>query len=370
MTKRKLREAELADLIANRDSDDDEISLGLDDEDGEDVEEDNEGMGDDDDENEEEDGKEEEDEEEEAQPVKKQKSGASGSSITKKNGSSSELNKLKQSLNTLKASQKKAEDDKKFKNKQRVLIFGNTGITQRFRHLMKNMLEILPHSKKEVKYEARESLAPINEVSEMRSCNNCVFFEVRKSDTYMWVSRVPNGPSVKFYVSNMHTLGELKLLGNCLKGSRPLLVFDKNFDSEPHWRLIKELFTQVFGTPRGHPHSKPFIDHTFSFFLQDGRIWFRNYQLGEPATDKVTDPELVEIGPRFVLHPIRIFGGSFGGPTLYKNESFISPSQMKAAARMQKSGRYRERLFEKSSAIARRSNAIDVPTDELDEVFS
>lgn len=30
-------------------------------------------------------------------------------------------------------------------------------------------------------------------------------------------------------------------------------------------------------------------------------------------------PTLVEIGPRFVMTPIRIFEGSFGGATLYEN---------------------------------------------------
>ena len=43
----------------------------------------------------------------------------------------------------------------------------------------------------------------------------------------------------------MHTKGELKMTGNCLKASRPLLSFDKNFDAHPHLVLIKELFIQV-----------------------------------------------------------------------------------------------------------------------------
>ena len=42
----------------------------------------------------------------------------------------------------------------------------------------------------------------------------------------------------------MHTKGELKMTGNCLKASRPLLSFDKTFDSDPHLVLIKELFIQ------------------------------------------------------------------------------------------------------------------------------
>ena len=28
---------------------------------------------------------------------------------------------------------------------------------------------------------------------------------------------------------------------------------------------MKELLTQVFGTPRGHRKSKPFLDHVLSF---------------------------------------------------------------------------------------------------------
>ncbi|CAH9083978.1 unnamed protein product [Cuscuta europaea] len=37
---------------------------------------------------------------------------------------------------------------------------------------------------------------------------------------------------------------------------------------------------------------------------------------------------LVEVGPRFCLNPIKIFGGSFGGPALYENPFYVSPNQM------------------------------------------
>lgn len=71
---------------------------------------------------------------------------------------------------------------------------------------------------------------------------------------------------------------ELKLTGNCLKGSRPLLSFDPSFN-EPHWKLIKELFVQTFGTPNHHPKSQPFHDHVFVFSVLDNKIWFRNYEI-------------------------------------------------------------------------------------------
>lgn len=40
---------------------------------------------------------------------------------------------------------------------------------------------------------------------------------------------------------------ELKLTGNHLNGSRPLLTFSSNFDKDPHWKLLKELIMQVSG---------------------------------------------------------------------------------------------------------------------------
>ena len=37
---------------------------------------------------------------------------------------------------------------------------------------------------------------------------------------------------------------------------------------------------------------------------------------------------LVEVGPRVALNPIKIFGGSFGGPVLYENPGYVSPNKV------------------------------------------
>ena len=74
-------------------------------------------------------------------------------------------------------------------------------------------------------------------------------------------------------------MDELRLTGNCLKGSRPFLSFDAGFDSQPHLRLLKEMFCQVFNVPRGHPKSQPFFDHVLGFYLVDNKIWVRHYQV-------------------------------------------------------------------------------------------
>ena len=56
---------------------------------------------------------------------------------------------------------------------------------------------------------------------------------------------MPNGPSIKMHVQNVHTMDELKLTGNCLKGSRGLLSFDASFDETEWGKLTKEVFTHV-----------------------------------------------------------------------------------------------------------------------------
>lgn len=207
--------------------------------------------------------------------------------------------------------------------KQRVLVTSSRGISQRQRHLMQDLLTLLPHAKKgqsrtaspstrtltsrvrlptETKLEDKHNLPSINELCYLSSCNNALFFEARRqhNDLYLWAAKTPNGPSVRFHVLNSHTMDEMKMTGNCLKGSRPIVVFDQQFDEEPHLRLIKEVLShvslppkrrlqsfsthrlarhQIFAVPKTARRAKPFIDHVVNFSIADGKIWFRNYQV-------------------------------------------------------------------------------------------
>ena len=212
----------------------------------------------------------------------------------------------------------------KWTNKQRVLVLACRGLSFRDRHLMKDLMTLMPHSKTESKMRRSESLFQANEMAEMKNCNKCLLFEGRrKRDLYMWVSDVARGPSAKFQVENIHTAAELKLTGNCLKGSRPLLSFDMSFSSpdKPHLHVLKELFIQTFGIPKSHPKSQPFFDRVYTFTLIDEKIWFRHYQILP-----LEDGSLAEIGPRFVLNPIKIFEASFSGQTLWENPKYITPA--------------------------------------------
>ena len=151
----------------------------------------------------------------------------------------------------------------------------------------------------------------------------------------------------------VHTTEELKMTGNCLMGSRPLLLFDKHFDAAPELRLIKALFKEVFAVPLGHPKSKPFVDHVMSFFVVDGKIWIRNYQISERGSTehdaekfakRGEEPSLTEIGPRMVLEIIRIFDDSFTGKTLYENPNYVSPTASRSMEKKKGSGSYAKRM--------------------------
>lgn len=168
--------------------------------------------------------------------------------------------------------------DGRYRNKQRCLVLCSRGVTARYRHLLEDLRTLIPHHKKESKLDpGSEGMGrAVSDIAEMRSCNTVLFLECRKrQDAYMWMGRVGGqspGPSVRFHVTNIHTMDELRLTGNCMKGSRPILSFDESFGRVSHLKLLKELFVDVFGTPRGHPKSKPFVDRVMSFYYADNRV--------------------------------------------------------------------------------------------------
>eukprot|EP00238_Polyblepharides_amylifera_P006432 CAMPEP_0196584520 /NCGR_PEP_ID=MMETSP1081-20130531/47356_1 /TAXON_ID=36882 /ORGANISM="Pyramimonas amylifera, Strain CCMP720" /LENGTH=316 /DNA_ID=CAMNT_0041905751 /DNA_START=49 /DNA_END=999 /DNA_ORIENTATION=+ len=258
-------------------------------------------------------------------------------------------------------------------NKEKVLMLASRGITHRYRHLLGDLCEMLPHTKKEAKLDTKDDRSVINEVAELKGCSSCVYFETRKhKDLYIWFSKTPSGPSVKFHVLNVHTLAELKLTGNHLKGSRAVLSFDATFDQSPHLQVMKEVLAQTFAIPRGHRKSKPFVDHTMSFTVADGRIWIRNYQIVLPSNKKgvqaLEGMNLVEVGPRLCLNPIRVFAGSFRGQVLYDNPTYVSPNTLRAEEKRKSSSKYAIKVKRKSKRAAHLEK-FQREAGELDDAF-
>lgn len=282
--------------------------------------------------------------------------------------------------------------------KTRVLMLTSRGVTHRHRHLLADLTALLPHTHKETKLDTKKKTAGynllLNSLADLHSCNVIFFLEARKrgQDLYLWISRPPNGPTIRFNVTNLHTMGELGtgFSGNCLKGGRGIVVFDRSFDEQgpnmgssgtEYRGLIREMLRGVFCVPkRGVRGMKPFIDRIIGVFGVDGKIWIRVYEIREsegggkkksedgekednektkpaPAKGKkgLPDVSLVEIGPRFVLTPIVILEGSFGGPVIYENKEYVSPNQVRREVRMKKASRYSQRRDNQTGRVAKRS---------------
>ena len=221
--------------------------------------------------------------------------------------------------------------NKNWVNKTRTLIVASRGVSHQERHLVNDLINLIPNSKKECKIERDIASEELNNICYMHSCKFCIYFEHRKRELVMWLFKSPGGPLAKFAVTNIHALNEIKLMGNCIKYSRPLLSFDKSFDEQEHLKLIKEMFIQTFNSPKGHPKTRPFYDHQISFYNINNQIFIRVYQILNEIKEKFTNSDqedkiqLLEIGPRFSLNLIRIFSDSLGGKTLYLNKNYIAP---------------------------------------------
>ena len=120
---------------------------------------------------------------------------------------------------------------------------------------------------------------------------------------------------------------------------------------------------------------------TIVFTTTTSKIWVRNYQILEESastakeansqkklTGHAHSTSLIEIGPRFVLNPIRIFRGSFGGQTLYVNDDFVNPNLVRSMEKKEKGEKYVRRKGAERKRKSR-DESIVVPKDPLADVF-
>ena len=76
-------------------------------------------------------------------------------------------------------------------------------IADRHRHLLKDFHKMMPHCRKENKLDSKSKLFLLNEIADIHNCNYTMYLENRKrEDLYLWFAKVPEGPSMKFYVQN------------------------------------------------------------------------------------------------------------------------------------------------------------------------
>ena len=117
------------------------------------------------------------------------------------------------------------------------LVLGTRGIKARHRHLLRDLLQLLPHGKLGSKLATDEGLrgvlqvwrtspkparagtergrAPRAQLCEDGDCGAALLLDARDPRRlYLWAANTPDGPSAMFQVVNIHTVAELKLGGS------------------------------------------------------------------------------------------------------------------------------------------------------------
>ncbi|RNE99273.1 ribosome biogenesis protein [Trypanosoma rangeli] len=131
---------------------------------------------------------------------------------------------------------KRATTDKRMTNRQKCLVLGSRNISGKNRHLLNDIRGLMPHAREHSKIAQTQKLGDdLVELCSLHQCNSSLLIEAHRHDiSYMWITQAPHGPSVKLQLTNVHTADELRMAGNCLKYSRPLIHFDREFETQPH----------------------------------------------------------------------------------------------------------------------------------------
>ncbi|KJK78041.1 hypothetical protein H634G_06624 [Metarhizium anisopliae BRIP 53293] len=214
------------------------------------------------------------------------------------------------------------------------------------RHLLNDLAALLPHSRRESKFDSKKKLHDLNELASLYNCNNTCLAALSKGSKAA-------GSLHAHFQRPQRTPSSIP----CPE-LRPILSFDAAFNGEPYLRLLRELLTHKFGVPPTARKAKPFIDRVLAFVVADGCIWVRRYQIAEEEDDASNDEKLSlrEIGPRFRLTPIYIQEGSFGGPIIYENKQFVSPNQVRADLRRRDSARRNARRAQAVAHFAKKGD--------------
>lgn len=208
------------------------------------------------------------------------------------------------------------------------LVLVKKGIAPFMRHFVKeDFSQAIPRAEFDRKFTG-ESYVQVNDIADEKNCDSIILFETKHSEEhYMWLSLAHRGPTVCFYVENIHTIEELHLIGECSNKTRPLLFFDPKFDESPLYGISKELLKRAYGVPA--KSSQKFVDTAITFSIADGHIWFSRYQIMWDEGEL----RIYEAGPRFCLRIILALSGSFCGTQIYKDEGFVPPHKLKKLER-------------------------------------
>ena len=200
--------------------------------------------------------------------------------------------------------------------KYKTLILSSRGVSHQQRHLVSELLRLLPNSQKEVKVDRKKHPGIIQELLEKNACNQVLYLETKGKVTVLWAGKYPEGPSIKFLLQNIRTSEELKMPGNCSKRNRHVVSFDSSFSKDNLLKVVKEMLTQLFAVPKNIERVQGAVDRIIGFSSIESKIFFRNFEV-------LDGNEITEIGPRFVLTVVKVMSGFMQNDVLYTNGKYL-----------------------------------------------
>jgi ribosome biogenesis protein BRX1 len=201
-----------------------------------------------------------------------------------------------------------------------VLIVCSRGVSQQQRHLIKDLTSLIPHSKTAPKVDLSKNPNLLNDLASSLSCQSVFYLEARRKQSVVWLAQYPSGPSLKLILQNLRTSEEMRLPGNCSKHSSPILTFDDSFKNSTSLTLMQYLLIKTFANSS---KQAMFLDHVLAFSHVEGKVFFRNYEIAGKEPISIT-----EIGPRFVMTPIKIRIGFMTGEVAFKSGKYVLPAKI------------------------------------------
>ncbi|KAI5192036.1 ribosome biogenesis protein BRX1 [Nematocida minor] len=171
------------------------------------------------------------------------------------------------------------------------------------RLLLNDLTSLLPENiLRDSKLKERFTLSEISDMADLRDADNVLVIETRKKSPapIMWlVSKdiTETGEDkfdvMKFILTGVYTMSELKFTGNPLSNTQMMTVFTHDFDNSTGLRRARTILTKMFNTtkksdsaPQG---TTDYTDKIASFFILDNQIIARFYHIQKKTkeTEKI-----------------------------------------------------------------------------------
>ena len=192
-------------------------------------------------------------------------------------------------------------------NEGTTLFVNSRGISNRLRHLSKDLSSLFLYSKKDNKVDTKRDLRHVSELCDLSNSQFIILTDRKGDSEIIWLAEKDIGPTIRLSLLTYSTMEELNFLGNFLKKTKYTIASNIGRDSESS-TLLKLISKMANGK-----HSNKESDKVLFIYKYGDVFFFRFYEQKQN--------ELAESGPRISFKIDLILSGCFSGQTKYSNKT-------------------------------------------------